>query len=76
MSKKTEKKNPQSGVIDTMVIPLYGRKLCSELYPELFKDEEAERLVALTRQKKTRSGERVFCFLLCCVSVWSFTEPR
>lgn len=41
MSKKTEKKNPQSGVNDTMVIPLYGRKLCSELYPELFKDEEA-----------------------------------
>ena len=46
MNKKTEKKNPQSGVNDTMVIPLYGRKLCSELYPELFKDEEAERLIA------------------------------
>ncbi len=35
-----------SKVSDTMVIPLYGRKLCSELYPELFKDEAAERLVA------------------------------
>lgn len=46
MSKSQPKQNPQSGVNDTMVIPLYGRKLCSELYPELFKDEEAERLVA------------------------------
>lgn len=31
-------------VQETLVIPLYGRKICSEHFPELFKDEEAERI--------------------------------
>lgn len=31
-------------VQETLVIPLYGRKICSEHFPELFEDEEAERI--------------------------------
>lgn len=32
-------------VQETLVIPLYGRKRCSELYPRLFRDETAIRLM-------------------------------
>ena len=32
-------------VQETLVIPLYGRKMCSQLYPNLFQDETAVRLV-------------------------------
>ncbi|MDO5330283.1 MAG: class I SAM-dependent methyltransferase [Bacillota bacterium] len=28
-------------VAETLIIPLYGRKLCSQIYPQLFQDEEA-----------------------------------
>ena len=29
---------------ETLVIPLYGRKICSEHYPELLQDKNAERI--------------------------------
>ena len=32
-------------VQETMVVPLYGRKMCSKLYPSLFRDETAIRLM-------------------------------
>lgn len=32
-------------VQETLVIPLYGRKMCSELYPNLYRDETAVRLM-------------------------------
>lgn len=32
-------------VQETLVIPLYGRKMCSELYPNLYRDETAVRLI-------------------------------
>ncbi len=32
-------------VQETLVIPLYGRKMCSELFPNLFRDETAIRLI-------------------------------
>mgnify|MGYP002596000666 CR=1 FL=1 len=32
-------------VLETLVIPLYSRKLCTELYPNLFRDETAVRLI-------------------------------
>ncbi len=31
-------------VQETLVIPLYGRKICSEHYPELLQDKNAERI--------------------------------
>lgn len=33
-------------VQETLVIPLYGRKVCTELYPNLCRDETAEKLMA------------------------------
>ncbi len=38
MMKYTIEKNT---VQETLIIPLYGRKMCSELYPNLYKDETA-----------------------------------
>ncbi len=32
-------------VQETLIIPLYGRKMCSELFPQLFRDETAIRLI-------------------------------
>lgn len=32
-------------VQETLVIPLYGRKLCTERFPDLFKDEKALELI-------------------------------
>ena len=41
MKHKIEKNTVQ----ETLVIPLYSRKLCTELYPNLFQDETAVRLI-------------------------------
>ena len=41
MKYKIEKNTVQK----TLVIPLYSRKLCTELYPNLFQDETAVRLI-------------------------------
>lgn len=56
-------------VQETLVIPLYARKMCTELYPELFRDETAVRLIdevdydfsALA--KKAESSMQQFGFL-------------
>ena len=32
-------------VQETLVIPLYGRVKCSELYPNLYKDDEAKKII-------------------------------
>ncbi len=32
-------------VQETLIIPLYGRKVCAERYPEMYNDEEAKRLI-------------------------------
>ncbi len=41
MKYKIEKNTVQ----ETLIIPLYSRKLCSELYPNLYRDEMAVRLI-------------------------------
>lgn len=41
MKYKIEKDSVQ----ETLIIPLYGRKLCSELYPEIFSDKSAARII-------------------------------
>ena len=38
-------KSEKNTVQETLVIPLYSRKLCTELYPNLFQDETAVRLI-------------------------------
>ena len=32
-------------VLETLVIPMYGRKMCSQLYPKIYRDETALRLI-------------------------------
>ena len=41
MKYKIEKNTVQ----ETLILPLYSRKLCSELYPDLYRDETAVRLI-------------------------------
>ncbi|WP_204206711.1 hypothetical protein [Enorma massiliensis] len=41
MGCKIEKNTVQ----ETLILPLYSRKLCTELYPNLYKDETAARLL-------------------------------
>jgi O-methyltransferase involved in polyketide biosynthesis len=47
----TENKNQlhieHNTVQETLVIPLYARKVCSDRYPQFFRDEEAERLISM-----------------------------
>ena len=50
MKYKIEKNTVQ----ETLILPLYSRKLCTELYPNLYRDETAVRLIDATfrRQRK------------------------
>ena len=41
MNYKIEKNTVQ----ETLIIPLYARKMCAEVYPSLYRDETALRLV-------------------------------
>ncbi len=65
MKYKIEKNTVQ----ETLVIPLYGRKMCSELYPNLYRDETAIRLMKeidydfSTLEKKSESMMQRFGFL-------------
>lgn len=53
-------------VQETLVIPLYARKLCSEKFPQLFFDPEAERLCGMldydfeSKAKKMKSAAGLF----------------
>ena len=53
-------------VQETLIIPLYGRKVCSEKFPHLFKDPEAERICDRLdydfseKGKKMESGAGLF----------------
>lgn len=53
-------------VQETLVIPLYGRKLCTELYPNLFRDERAVELISRlaydfsTLEKQSKSAMHRF----------------
>ena len=65
MSYKIEKNTVQ----ETLIIPLYARKMCSELYPSLYRDEAARRLVNAVDydfsalEQKSRSLMQRFGFL-------------
>ena len=45
-------------VQETLVIPLYGRKVCSEHFPDLFKDPEAERICGMLDYDFAEKGKR------------------
>ena len=46
-------------VQETLVIPLYGRKVCSERFPQLFSDSEAERLCAMLDYDFAEKGKKM-----------------
>lgn len=56
-------------VQETLIIPLYARKMCAELYPNLYRDETAMRLAETVEydfsalQKKSKSLTQRFGFL-------------
>ncbi|MBQ9198027.1 MAG: class I SAM-dependent methyltransferase [Clostridia bacterium] len=46
-------------VQETLVIPLYGRKICSERFPQLFSDPEAERICAMLDYDFAEKGKKM-----------------
>ena len=50
MKYKIEKNTVQ----ETLILPLYSRKLCTELYPNLYRDEEAYMIESLQRTERWR----------------------
>jgi len=46
-------------VQETLIIPLYGRKVCSERFPQLFSDPEAERLCAMLDYDFAEKGKKM-----------------
>lgn len=46
-------------VQETLIIPLYGRKVCSEHFPELFKDPEAERICGMLDYDFAEKGKKM-----------------
>ena len=63
MKYKIEKNTVQ----ETLIIPLYARKVCSELYPNLYRDETAVRLIDeidydFSETEKTPAPDAAFRF--------------
>jgi O-methyltransferase involved in polyketide biosynthesis len=46
-------------VQETLVIPLYGRKVCSDRFPDLFRDPEAERICGMLDYDFTEKGAKM-----------------
>ena len=46
-------------VQETLIIPLYGRKVCSEHFPDLFKDPEAERICGMLDYDFAEKGKKM-----------------
>ena len=46
-------------VQETLIIPLYGRKVCSKHFPELFRDPEAERICSLLDYDFSDKGRKM-----------------
>ena len=65
-------------VQETLIIPLYARKKCTELYPNLFRDEAAVRLIEQVGydfsalEKKSRSPMQRFGFLEVATGVFYY----
>ena len=46
-------------VQETLIIPLYGRKVCSQRFPRLFSDPEAERICAMLDYDFAEKGKKM-----------------
>ncbi len=54
----------KNSVQETLIIPLFGRLICSEHYPELFSDPSAKRICAMLDydfSEKRPSGSMTSC---------------
>ena len=49
----------KNSVQETLIIPLYGRKVCSDRFPHLFKDPEAERICGLLDYDFKEKGRKM-----------------
>lgn len=47
-------------VQETLIIPLYGRKVCSEKFPELFSDPESERISSMLDYDFSHKGKKMY----------------
>ena len=47
-------------VQETLIIPLYGRKVCSEKFPELFNDPESERIISMLDYDFSEKGKKMY----------------
>ena len=78
MKYKIEKNTVQ----ETLLIPLYGRKMCSRLYPSLYRDETAIQLIDQldydfsVLEKKSGSLMQRFGFLECAMRRSYLKEHR
>ena len=46
-------------VQETLIIPLYGRKVCSDHFPQLFRDPEAERVCGMLDYDFSENGKKM-----------------
>ena len=49
----------KNSVQETLIIPLYGRKVCSDHFPHLFSDPEAERICAMLDYDFAEKGKKM-----------------
>ena len=47
-------------VQETLIIPLYGRKVCSEKFPELFSDPESERIISMLDYDFSEKSKKMY----------------
>ena len=47
-------------VQETLIIPLYGRKVCSEKFPELFSDPESEHIISMLDYDFSDKGNKMY----------------
>lgn len=49
----------ENSVQETLIIPLYGRKVCSDHFPELFNDPQAERICNMLDYDFSKKGKKM-----------------
>ncbi len=47
-------------VQETLIIPLYGRKVCSEKFPEFFSDPDSERIISMLDYDFSDKGKKMY----------------
>ena len=71
---------PKGSVQETLLIPLYGRKMAMDLYPDLFSDRDCQELldkIDFEAPRMVRCSSHPVCFTISkqktsgdCLSLW------